>query len=61
MDIGTIIDGIGVADLLVTALVANTAVTESLPFVKKAKSNGTIQLFFNVIRAIAGAFNKKSK
>lgn len=59
MDINTIIQGIEVTDVIITALAGNTIISEVLPFMKKRKSNSTIQLVFNIFKAIAGALKQK--
>lgn len=59
MDILTIIEGIELADVAITALVGSATVSEVLPHIKKVKANSTFQLCFNFIKAGLGVFSKK--
>jgi len=59
MDILTIIEGIEIADVLISAVVGSAAVSEVLPHVKKVKANSLFQLCWNILKMIAGFFKKK--
>ena len=61
MDVNTIFQGLEAADVVIAALAANTVVTESLPFLKKIKSNSTLQLCFNIIKAVVDVVKKNTK
>jgi len=47
-----------IMDYVVPALAANSVISESMPFIKKWKSNGTVHLIGNVLKVV---FEKKSK
>lgn len=61
MDFSTIIAGIEVVDALAIAAGFGglTALSETLPHVKKVKANSTFQLCFNILKAVLGVFQKK--
>lgn len=56
--IGKIVEGIEVADMIFAAVAGNYAISEALPFVKKVKANSTLQLGFNILKAVLGVFKK---
>lgn len=58
MDVNAIISGIETADVLITALAGSAIVSETLPFVGRVKSNSTLQLCFNIIKAVLAVFKK---
>ena len=47
-----IINGLEVVDVIVTEIAGSAAISEALPFVKKVKSNSTLQLICNIFVAI---------
>lgn len=61
MDIGTIIEGIEIADVLITTVTGSAAVSEVLPHMRKVKANSTFQLIWNIVKMVAGSLKKKEK
>lgn len=52
MDILAIIEGIELADVLITAAVGGVVVSEALPHVKKVKANSVLQLAFDILKIV---------
>ncbi len=61
MNIGTIIEGIELADVIITALCGSAAVSEVLPHMKTVKANSTFQLCWNALRTITRIFTGNRK
>ncbi len=63
MDLGSIIDGLGVVDvlLLAAAPTAVAVISEVLPYVSKVKANSTIQLVSNILKVLISLLKKKTK
>lgn len=58
MDVAAIIEGIELIDMLITIVAGSHVVSEILPYMKKVKSNSTLQLGFNILKAVLGVFAK---
>lgn len=58
MDISTIIEGIELADVLISAVIGSVLVSEALPHMKKIKANSVMQLAFNILKIVAAFFRK---
>ena len=63
MDLGNIIEGISIADVLLMAAAptAVAVISEILPYVSKVKANSTIQLISNIFKLIISLLKKKTK
>ena len=60
METSQIIEGLEIAHYIAGALAVNTAISETLPFLKKYKSNGTFDLLLNIGKMVFNFFKKNS-
>lgn len=59
MEVTQIIEGLELIYYVAGVLAANTVVSEALPFLKKYKSNGTLDLIFRLGKMAFDHFKKK--